>query len=174
MQFVQNTEIPYFDVIVMIRWLFEIIAHTFAMIWQHGRSRGSKRRVCWAGPGDVCQFIMDQWVPLSKSRKPCGSPDYNSRVCWALLVSGSGLFSCHWHSLTLGAGHWHCTCDCFTWAGCAEHSNEINHQIKFPIYPSPLYHVASSRKNNQINIFSLRLSAGLGGARGGGQKSNLF
>ena len=59
MQFVQNTEIPYFDFIVMIRWLFEIIAHTFAMIWQHGRSRGSKRRVCWAGPGDVSQFMMD-------------------------------------------------------------------------------------------------------------------
>jgi hypothetical protein len=59
MQFVKNTEIPYFDFIVMIRGLFEIIAHTFAMVWQHGRSRGSKRRVCWAGPGDVSPFMMD-------------------------------------------------------------------------------------------------------------------
>jgi hypothetical protein len=41
---------------------------------------------------------------LSKSRKPCGSPDYNSSVCWALLVSGSGLFSCHWHSLNWELG----------------------------------------------------------------------
>ena len=147
MQLVQNTEIPYFDVIVMIRWLFEIIAHTFAMSWQHGRSRGSKRRVCWAGPGDVSQFMMDWWVPLSKSRKPCGSPDYNSSVCWALLVSGSGLFSCHWHSL-----NWELGIDIAPAIALHEQDAQnipIKLTIKptkyaFPISPSPLYPFSSS------------------------------